>query len=282
MLRTALRPRWLVLLAVVLIAATGMAALGQWQLDRARERGADAVRERQSAPPADLTTLLGPRATFPGDLVDRPVVVTGTLDPAHRLLVTDRAGAGGEPGSRVLEPLVLDDGSAVPVVLGRIATTDPAAADALLADADAGGGTGTGPGRGPVTVRGILRPAEPAPDRAPGAAGRLPAGTLDAVDVTALVQRWPYPLYTGFVIAADPMPGLERVDTVADTSTGFALQNLSYALQWWLFAAFGLFLWWRLVRDDARGLPDRPAAPSSGPVGDDDPVHDEAVKAPGS
>jgi cytochrome oxidase assembly protein ShyY1 len=34
---------------------------------------------------------------------------------------------------------------------------------------------------------------------------------------------------------------------------GLALQNLSYALQWWLFSAFGIFFWWRVVRDDHHG-----------------------------
>jgi cytochrome oxidase assembly protein ShyY1 len=55
---------------------------------------------------------------------------------------------------------------------------------------------------------------------------------------------------------------------------GLAFQNLSYALQWWLFSAFGIFFWWRLVRDDHRGTlrPPEPAAPDGPPVGDDEPV----------
>jgi DNA-binding transcriptional regulator of glucitol operon len=32
----------------------------------------------------------------------------------------------------------------------------------------------------------------------------------------------------------------------------FNIQNFGYSIQWWLFAAFGLFFWWRLVRDAAR------------------------------
>jgi cytochrome oxidase assembly protein ShyY1 len=35
----------------------------------------------------------------------------------------------------------------------------------------------------------------------------------------------------------------------SEPPSGFALQNLSYALQWWLFAGFAVFFWWRLVRD---------------------------------
>jgi DNA-binding transcriptional regulator of glucitol operon len=32
----------------------------------------------------------------------------------------------------------------------------------------------------------------------------------------------------------------------------FSLQNFGYAIQWWLFSAFALFLWWRILRDAMR------------------------------
>jgi DNA-binding transcriptional regulator of glucitol operon len=32
----------------------------------------------------------------------------------------------------------------------------------------------------------------------------------------------------------------------------FSVQNFGYAIQWWLFSAFALFFWWRIVRDAAR------------------------------
>ena len=59
-LRTACRPRWLALLVVVLAAATGMSMLGQWQLERARERGriAEAEREARQARPVPLDQVL--------------------------------------------------------------------------------------------------------------------------------------------------------------------------------------------------------------------------------
>ena len=66
--RTALKPRWLALLVVVLIVASGMAALGNWQLDRARERSSAAVREKLRAQPLTLNTVLHARESFPGRL----------------------------------------------------------------------------------------------------------------------------------------------------------------------------------------------------------------------
>ncbi len=32
----------------------------------------------------------------------------------------------------------------------------------------------------------------------------------------------------------------------------FSIQNFGYALQWWLFSAFAVFFWGRLIRDAAR------------------------------
>jgi DNA-binding transcriptional regulator of glucitol operon len=54
-------------------------------------------------------------------------------------------------------------------------------------------------------------------------------------------------------------------------SKGFSVQNFGYSIQWWLFSAFGLFLWWRVVRDAARrkaltATPDEPAAEVDEPV----------------
>ena len=34
----------------------------------------------------------------------------------------------------------------------------------------------------------------------------------------------------------------------------FNIQNFGYSIQWWAFAAFALFFWRRLLRDNARRL----------------------------
>jgi DNA-binding transcriptional regulator of glucitol operon len=47
-------------------------------------------------------------------------------------------------------------------------------------------------------------------------------------------------------------------------SKGFNVQNFGYALQWWAFACFGAFLWYRVLRDQAKhnegGFPTRAEA----------------------
>lgn len=232
--RTALRPRWLALLVLVLLLASAMAWLGSWQLDRAREQGGSAQRERVAAPPVPLQSLFGARQPFPVAGLDRPVWVEGRWEPATELVVPDRR-QGDERGSWVLTALRLDDGSAVAVVRGFRAT-----------GAAPSGSLPTGR----VRVDGVLRPGEPAVVREPGQTSGLPADQVERVDPVELIERWPGPLFTGYVVAVPAAgPGLEAVPVVADRS-GLALQNLSYAVQWWVFAAFGLLLWWRLVRDD--------------------------------
>ncbi len=258
MLRTTLRPQWLALLAVVLVAAAGMARLGQWQWDRAHDHAAENVAKRLAAPPVPIGAVLQARQTFTGAVADRAVVAAGRYDAVGQLLVPDRR-LRGETGLWVLTPLVLDDGSAVGVVRGWVASAaDPAAAPSAVPS-------------GRVAVVGHLRPAEPPADRAPGEVSGLPAGQIDRVDATQLIRRWSWPLLTGYVVAtgyravdgaaAPAVPAsLRAVPVVSEGTGGLDLRNLSYAVQWFLFAGFGLFMWWRLVRDDHVGRlrPDDP------------------------
>src|SRR4051794_29528643 len=89
-----------------------MAALGNWQLQRARENARqDTVRADAGRPAVPLTSLLRPRQSFTNAVADRPVTATGRWDGAHQLLVADRLLAGRR-GWWVLTPLRLADGSA--------------------------------------------------------------------------------------------------------------------------------------------------------------------------
>jgi len=129
---------------------------------------------------------------------------------------------------------------------------------------------------GPVQLQGVLRPGEPPIDREPGAGSGLPDGQIDGVDLTELVQRWPNPLITGYLVLTGQQPAptgagsgvaavaLRAVPPTSPGSRSLAWQNLSYAVQWFVFAGFGLFMWWRLVRDDHRGRLHRPANPVPG------------------
>lgn len=244
-LRTACKPRWLALLTLALVLASLMAWLGNWQLTRAREQSqARAIEAAENRPAVELTSLLRARQTFTNAAADRPVTASGTWDGARQVLVAERY-LDDRRGWWVLTPLVLPDASAVAVVRGWVPSADDPAADPARLPA------------GPVAVAGVLRPSEPPIERRPGETSGLPDGQIDGVDLTQLVQRWPAKLITGYVVLtaqqpAPGAPGLVPVPPTAPSNRSVAWQNLSYAVQWFVFAGFMVFLWWRLVRDDHR------------------------------
>lgn len=238
-MRTALQPRWLALLALVVVVVAAFVRLGLWQLDVAESKGAsEAVTASERRPAAPLTSVLAPHAAFPADGSNRTVTMTGTYAADGQLLVTPRR-LHGVTGSWVVTPLrVAPSGATIAVLRGFV--TDPAAAGP--------------PPAGPVTVRGTLAPGE-----SPTAGPALPDGALGSVDLAVLVNRWPGDLYNAFVFAGSEAtpggspvaltPGLERVPT-PPLPSGLQWRNAAYALQWWIFAAFAVWMWVKMVRDD--------------------------------
>lgn len=82
-----------------------------------------------------------------------------------------------------------------------------------------------------------------------------------------MLRRFRFALRPGWLLwhlftvaAVTTMILLGRWQLHVSESKGFSVQNFGYSIQWWLFSAFGLFLWWRVVRDAAR----RRAAPAPG------------------
>jgi hypothetical protein len=87
---------------------------------------------------------------------------------------------------------------------------------------------------------------------------------------------WRPPLFQGFVIQTEPSPAepLQQVTPAAEVQVTTDWQNFAYAIQWWLFGAFAVFWFLRMmwveaeddrakagaVSGDARGAtkPDRP------------------------
>lgn len=262
MLRAAVTPRMLALLLLLLVAAAVCARLGAWQLDRAQIRGAEraaAAQAEQDANPVALTDLLEPQSRFPAQEVGRLVTVRGTYEPEGQLLVVGRV-LDGRPGQLVLTPLrVADERSApvLPVVRGWV----PA------------GAAGTGepdvpasalePPAGTVELSGYLQAGEAAGDHG------LPPGQTDSISSGALLNEWEGPIYTGYLVLAASEP--DQADALAllprptDRDSGLNVQNVAYAIQWWIFSAFAVALWLRLVRDEARDAVER--RDSTGPVG---------------
>jgi cytochrome oxidase assembly protein ShyY1 len=163
------------------------------------------------------------------------VAATGSYAPARQQFFVRGKQQDGHAGYWVLAPL-LTGRSAVLVVRGWVRhPSDPAASSVPT---------------GPVRVIGWLQPPEPASTPyGPASDSRV----VTAVSTASLVAQVPYDLYSGYLVVAEQRPPERQLDLVerpvAPGSGTAGWRNLAYAGQWWLFAAFVAFMWWRIVRD---------------------------------
>jgi cytochrome oxidase assembly protein ShyY1 len=241
-----LKPRWLALFVLVVAVMVGFAMLGLWQLNVARDKGREAqVRAAPTLPVADVAAVLTPHSSFPRDGRGRRITATGRYDGSAQVLVTPRL-LRGRHGYWVVTPLVVrSTGARIAVVRGFVVDASKAAPPDAATE---------------VTVSGILAPGESSDAAGSGASGKpLPDGQLAAVDLSLLVNRWPGALYNAFVFATAEQPdvtsvaapAVERVPPPAAEGGGLVWRNAAYALQWWVFALFAAYMWWRMVRDDS-------------------------------
>ena len=245
MVRQLLTPRWLSthLLAVVLVAAC--LGLGQWQLDRAAAFQRSTGDAAEPAP-VPLQSLTAPQGVLGGAVIGRLVTVSGTYDAAHAYLVPDRV-VDGLSGFWMLSVVRLPGGAGALVVRGWVATVAAAASNP--------------PPAGQVMVTGRLMDAEdPGGGLPPGTV--LPHGQVPAASPVALLSLVPYQLYDGYVVLRSEQPPVAMGPTLVPSPRsgnavpGFYLQHLAYVGLWWLFAAFVVFFWWRLVRDQVAQRPE--------------------------
>jgi hypothetical protein len=84
--------------------------------------------------------------------------------------------------------------------------------------------------------------------------GSYPSGQIGSVRVPALAQQWPGPLVSGVVtLSPADAAGQGLTPSVVELPEGQGrLRNGAYALQWWVFAAFGLAFAIRMARDFGR------------------------------
>ncbi|HVQ88704.1 MAG TPA: SURF1 family protein [Actinomycetes bacterium] len=234
MLRQFFSLKWLALslLVVVCIAAFGL--LASWQWSRAVQDAPVAPSSDEPAVP--LSSVHGPGQPVPEDATGKRVSAVGTYDGAKQLLVPSRQN-GDQVGFWVVTPLMLRDGSTVPVVRG-------------WTDAPADAATGVSSGK--VSITGFLEPSETEDQRGELPA-IMPAGQIAVVSSAELVSLWPGELIQGFVLLEHqhPASSLVAVEPPQPVSQSHvSVQNLAYAVQWWLFAAFAVFLWVRMFQAD--------------------------------
>jgi surfeit locus 1 family protein len=208
--------------------------LGVWQLSRLGQRRAlrALVDRRERMSPLDLAAVRG--AT--DSLSYRAAVVRGTFDFAHQMVVTDRV-VDGVPAVYVVTPVRYDD-RAVLVERGWAPSADGYSAPLdALAEPDS------------ASVTGVLVPVP---------RGAVPDSSgwplhVRRDDPVTLAERLPYPLFplvlrrTG---ATRPLPAGLRLLTAPALDNG---PHLSYAIQWFSFAAIAIvgsvILFWKERRE---------------------------------
>lgn len=213
-----------------------LTVLGWWQFtayDAQQHNNALAV--RQLAPVA-LDDVMSADAGFPAEAFGRPVTVRGRYVTAEQFYVQHLPGSPA--AYAVATPLLTQSGAAVVVVRGA---TDVPAAPASSS---------------PVEVTGIL-----APSTSSGSVLDEDRVT-DGVRIPALVSEVSTDLYAGYVVLTKSEPE-ETLDTVqpplAEPSRWAGIRNLLYAVQWWVFAGFVAFMWWRMTHDVSPDSPGMPA-----------------------
>jgi surfeit locus 1 family protein len=229
-----------VLIALVLV---GIAArLGLWQYHAWEARRAAEARDLTQLDPVPMTDLLGNDDPFPGLEVGRPVQVAGDwLDGGFWVEGREHDGTNGY---WAVNPLAVG-GEGQPAVLVVRGWAPEPSADALAVAGDA-------------EITGWMQP----PDGSIVTDDDASDDVFPEIRVADAIQRVDVDLYSAYVVldhdrtaAADAIGAdLEpaQLEALPEVGSFTALKNLLYAIEWWIFAAFAGWIWWRWRRDAHR------------------------------
>lgn len=218
----------------VLVVAGVCVRLGFWQLDRLeqrRERNA-ALEQAVERPPIMLRgATLSQIARAPEAFLNRRVTVRGVYDVGQDIVLRGRSREG-QPGVHLVTPLRLrDSDTAVLVNRGWAASPDAATVDPTpFAEP------------GPQQLVGLLQalPAGVNAGTLAASAGRSEQANYARLDLPTLQARLPYPVAPFYIQHLDPSApsdhGPDRVP-LPQLDEG---SHLSYAVQWFSFAAIAL------------------------------------------
>lgn len=233
---------------------TCFVGLSAWQVDRAQHKN-DVVESSGVDELKDFNEVMDAQAPMPGILADQRVSLSGHWVPDAQVVIPGRV-QDGETGYWVVTMFAPDGGHlgegvkvanaekktiAIPVVRGF--TTDEDTAMTSTAR------------EGQVELTARIGPIE-----GPVEGNDLPEGQVHTVSTSQIINLFPDLLtYSGFLIpetadgaaASVGTDGLEQVPTTTTRDEGgFDLQSAVYALEWIIFAAMALYMWFQLLRDD--------------------------------
>ena len=265
MLRVALRPRFLGLLALMIVATIVCGLLAGWQWDRAHRALTDKADGPQQI--GDIREVVGVGDAVTNEMVGDIVTADGRFAAGEQVLVPGRRIEGQDAVIVVTAFLVeLEDGTEarLPVARGWLPAEDVAGEDGVLDPALAPAAP-----EGEVRLSGRLEASE-------SASGGVVDGVAREIATPLLVNEWGSPMYAGYLAldeAEAPLSALPAAES--QFSRGLDWQNIGYSFQWVAFGVFFLYLWWRSVRtayrdelDDRREEVERLLAEASGDQAD--------------
>lgn len=254
-MRVLLRPKWIAGHVLVLFVVVLFVNLGLWQLDRHQWRSAlnqdiAAGLERPAAPLHALPE---------GDRAYRRVIVSGRYVPGADVLLSPRNERG--PGHHVLTPLRLEDASVVLIVDRGWVPYRFDIPPVPGAEAPAG----------VVELRGVLLPATEVDAKA----------FRDEDDRVLRVQAVdpgvvaPAPrdgvIQDVFLLLREQEPGPGQLPVPGPLPAPDAGPHLSYAMQWFLFAAVGVVGYPLLLRKTLRDARRETQVPGTEPAKAEEP-----------
>ena len=246
-MRPLLAPRLWGLHALAVLATVAAVLLGVWQYGAWSTHREDQAAARATAPAKPLADVMSADDPFPGNAVGQPVTLRGRWLPRSTVFVADRVLRGRRGVWAVTPVAVCGTGSSCADAPAMLVVRGWAPREADVPAAPTGA----------VAVTGWLQPGE-------GSAVTDPDPTDDVLPqlrVADAIQHVDQDLYGGYVIAKSVSPGGSTIGGAAGlsavtpaslpkASTFTGLRNLLYALEWWVFGGFAVFLWWRWCRDE--------------------------------
>ncbi|GBQ04299.1 hypothetical protein SSP531S_57930 [Streptomyces spongiicola] len=242
MYRFLLTPRWWGINLFVALAIPFCVFMGTWQLGRFEDR-VDTHRAAEQSTEPGARTAAPLAELLPVDKSTSGRLATAAGRYGEQFTVPGRK-LEGRTGSYVLTLLHTDAGRALPVVRGWLpaGATAPPAPD------------------GEVTVTGALQASETQSSDGAHTAGGLPSGQLGMISAASLVNLVPADVYDAWITLTTAPEGMRPVPAAAPQGSGLdlkAFQNLGYTLEWFAFAGFVLFMWFRFVRREAETAKDQ-------------------------
>lgn len=232
--RTAVTPRWVIALVALIAFIAVCIVLGRWQWDRTQDILAA---ERAAAAEAiQIVELIDDDGTWSNADIGRTVILEGRFT-GDELLLPNREYQG-RAGTWTITRFELDDGRSVAVVRGWLRNDEQSPSIR----------------QEPTTIEGVLHPNEAFYEGAN-------QDRIITVDAPALAGKWGIDLIDGYVMLQAQDPILLAADapapvivppTVQVGDAPFPLQNFFYAIQWWIFAAFAIFVYGRWLYLDAK------------------------------